>query len=398
MAVKKDQIVQSTDLDALSCRFSCQLKGYLNDNFTIPIVANQIRFQPLLTESDFARFAINRNLRKQFFNLFDKEGRFIGYTAAAGPGNSSKVLKSPIINRGTWLRTKSIDLLINKFLDNFKEKQVQILSIGSGSDTRCFNYLSKEEYDLKYIEIDFETSCRIKKFSILSNPEMSRITKTEKYINDFSIPKTFEEFYAGTSDLKSDNYALLGMDLREIHSDPKESLDKLKEIIDFSKPTLILSECVFCYLESHETDSIIKFFNSNFQDCTIINYDPIGGESTDEYGSIMVNNLSNRGIEMPSLIKYGTIEKQYNRLKELISSPTGGDSTGNKTGVKIKLSDLKFINQNWFPDSEMSRVSRLEFLDELEEINLINKHYLICVYQFGNCFNLFNDLKFQLEN
>ncbi|OWB57754.1 hypothetical protein B5S28_g3723 [[Candida] boidinii] len=394
MAVKKDQIVQSTDLDALSCRFSCQLKGYLNDEFMIPIVANQIRFQPLLIESEFARFAITRNLRKQFFNLFDKEGRFIGYSSAGGPGNSMKVLKSPIINRGTWLRTKSIDLLLNKFLNTFKDQEVQILSIGSGSDTRCFNYLSKEEYNLKYIEIDFDTSCRVKKYSILSNPEMSRITKTEKYTQDFSIPKTFEEFYAGTSDLKSDNYSLLGMDLREIYNNPKESLDKLKEIIDFSKPTLILSECVFCYLESYETDSIIKFFNSNLQDCTIINYDPIGGESTDEYGSIMVNNLSSRGIEMPSLIKYGTIEKQYNRLKDIISNQTGS----NKRDVKIKLSDLKFINHNWFPDSEISRVSRLEFLDELEEINLINKHYLICVYQFGECFNLFNDLKFQLEN
>ncbi|OWB63232.1 hypothetical protein B5S31_g2200 [[Candida] boidinii] len=394
MAVKKDQIVQSTDLDALSCRFSCQLKGYLNDEFMIPIVANQIRFQPLLIESEFARFAITRNLRKQFFNLFDKEGRFIGYSSAGGPGNSMKVLKSPIINRGTWLRTKSIDLLLNKFLNTFKDQEVQILSIGSGSDTRCFNYLSKEEYNLKYIEIDFDTSCRVKKYSILSNPEMSRITKTEKYTQDFSIPKTFEEFYAGTSDLKSDNYSLLGMDLREIYNNPKESLDKLKEIIDFSKPTLILSECVFCYLESYETDSIIKFFNSNLQDCTIINYDPIGGESTDEYGSIMVNNLSSRGIEMPSLIKYGTIEKQYNRLKDIISNQTGS----NKSDVKIKLSDLKFINHNWFPDSEISRVSRLEFLDELEEINLINKHYLICVYQFGECFNLFNDLKFQLEN
>lgn len=394
MAVKKDQIVQSTDLDALSCRFSCQLKGYLSDEFMIPIVANQIRFQPLLIESEFARFAITRNLRKQFFNLFDKEGRFIGYSSAGGPGNSMKVLKSPIINRGTWLRTKSIDLLLNKFLNTFKDQEVQILSIGSGSDTRCFNYLSKEEYNLKYIEIDFDTSCRVKKYSILSNPEMSRITKTEKYTQDFSIPKTFEEFYAGTSDLKSDNYSLLGMDLREIYNNPKESLDKLKEIIDFSKPTLILSECVFCYLESYETDSIIKFFNSNLQDCTIINYDPIGGESTDEYGSIMVNNLSSRGIEMPSLIKYGTIEKQYNRLKDIISNQTGS----NKSDVKIKLSDLKFINHNWFPDSEISRVSRLEFLDELEEINLINKHYLICVYQFGECFNLFNDLKFQLEN
>lgn len=360
----------------------------------IPIVANQIRFQPLLIESEFARFAITRNLRKQFFNLFDKEGRFIGYSSAGGPGNSMKVLKSPIINRGTWLRTKSIDLLLNKFLNTFKDQEVQILSIGSGSDTRCFNYLSKEEYNLKYIEIDFDTSCRIKKYSILSDPEMSRITKTEKYTKDFSIPKTFEEFYAGTSDLKSDNYSLLGMDLREIYNNPKDSLGKLKEIIDFSKPTLILSECVFCYLESYETDSIIKFFNSNFQDCTIINYDPIGGESTDEYGSIMVNNLSSRGIEMPSLIKYGTIEKQYNRLKDIISNQTGS----NKSDVKIKLSDLKFINHHWFPDSEISRVSRLEFLDELEEINLINKHYLICVYQFGECFNLFNDLKFQLEN
>ena len=44
--------------------------------------------------------------------------------------------KLPLINRGTYLRTELIDVITQEFIKEFKK--CQVISLGGGSDTRCF--------------------------------------------------------------------------------------------------------------------------------------------------------------------------------------------------------------------------------------------------------------------
>lgn len=93
-------IIQQTDVDAKLAKRSAAALGYLND----PFIEN-------------------------FVKAFDR--------------------KSPIINRGTsfvtWLRqgtyvrTRSIDRLIEAVLQSNKTGTTQIVSLGGGTDTRFFN-------------------------------------------------------------------------------------------------------------------------------------------------------------------------------------------------------------------------------------------------------------------
>jgi len=83
-------IIQQTDVDAKTAKRSAAALGYLNDPFI----------------ADFVR-TITR--------------------------------KPPIINRGTFVRTRSIDLLIEAFLKSPPETVKQVVSLGAGTDTRFFN-------------------------------------------------------------------------------------------------------------------------------------------------------------------------------------------------------------------------------------------------------------------
>ena len=83
--------------------------------------------------------------------------------------SSPSIRKSPLINRGTYIRTKSIDYHINNlFLDSLPDNNngplaFQIVSLGAGSDSRFFQFeslwkLKAKKFAsslFKYYEIDF---------------------------------------------------------------------------------------------------------------------------------------------------------------------------------------------------------------------------------------------------
>ncbi|KAH3668222.1 hypothetical protein OGAPHI_001976 [Ogataea philodendri] len=354
----QDQITRSTDYDALSCRLSCHLKGYLIDKYLEKEISGIIRFKLLSIESEFKRLSVKRQLSKQFFGLVDPKG---------GLKVSSRlpvVLKSPVINRGTWIRTRSIDLVIDQWLGENATSKVQLVILGSGNDTRGFRLLEKHP-NLSLIEIDFEETCRIKKYSILNEIALKTVVDAKEN----QIPDTHEAFINSSASLSTPRYHLIPLDLRQL-----SSVSQLPSL-DPALPTLVLTECCVCYMEDNESNRVLQFFRENLQSGVLVMYDPIGGDSSANYGQIMLQNLSMRGIQMPSLLKYSTIEKQHDRLRELGFSLTN-------------VSDLSFVYTHWIDQPELVSINRLELLDELEELSLINKHYCLLVSSWGTSWRL----------
>lgn len=137
-----EDILAGTNDDALQCKLSSVQVGYLSDPFV---------------------------------NVF------LGKTAR----------KPPIINRGTFTRTVSIDLI----LSHFAAKECQVVSLGAGSDTRPFRFASSNI--VKYIELDFMQVCATK---------IRKIVKA-KLVSDPVVTR-------GGSQLASNNYCLYPCDLR----------------------------------------------------------------------------------------------------------------------------------------------------------------------------------------
>jgi O-methyltransferase involved in polyketide biosynthesis len=113
--------VQETNNDALTCRLSCIQQNYLKDDFS-----------------------------KYFMKKFDR--------------------KPPIINRGTFLRTRGIDEKIAEFVK--ENKDGNIISLGAGSDSRYFILKSESVNPGLYVEIDYCQITAKKAMTICKNKQM----------------------------------------------------------------------------------------------------------------------------------------------------------------------------------------------------------------------------------
>ncbi|KAI5925243.1 S-adenosyl-L-methionine-dependent methyltransferase [Camillea tinctor] len=302
----RDATIQGTDTDAAVSRMSAVDLGYLQDPFA------------------------------QFF--------------VQSPAVGVPVRRLPIINRGTYTRTAALDRLVSSFLSGGESGERQIISLGAGTDTRCFKLFSQPtQAGLIYHEIDFPVTVRKKLQLVSSIPSLRAI-----------IPNTKLEGETWSSQQLPNGcqYWCHGLDLRDLLKEDRKSIVGVRTDI----PTLLISECCLCYLEVSESSNIIKHFTDRIQSLSVIVYEPI--HPNDPFGKQMVSNLAARRIRMPTLDEYTDPHKQEARLRN-----AGFNSTQSLT--------IEEIWKKWVTAEEKERVDSLEGLDELEEWNLLAGHYVV---------------------
>lgn len=231
--------------------------------------------------------------------------------------------------------------------------KAQIISLGAGSDTRAFNIFSKYGSNkVVFHEIDFSVTTTKKIQTIVSTPKISQLIWESQ-----NVPTELSD------EIHTRHYHLHARDLRTI-----QATSPLLEGMDTSLPTLVISECCLCYLQPEESDAVLHWLSSNFQNnLSITVYEPIGGN--DSFGQVMIENLASRGISLPTLKQFPTLESQVNRLDQ-----KGFTDSSHKFAA---AADIWYIFESWIPDSEKERISKLEVLDEIEELSLLLKHYCI---------------------
>ena len=258
------------------------------------------------------------------------------------------------------MRTRAIDLLVETFLDVQPSIRKQIISLGAGSDTRYFRLSSRRSPpDVLYHELDFPINTALKIATIHADPSLRHIVHIDDPIS----------VLATDTELHAPNYHIHALDLRSLGrglgpASPDGS-GKLGHI-DPALPTLLISECCLTYLAPDIADHVVRHFLSLLAPATpaaLILYEPIN--PFDAFGKVMVSNLAARGIVMQTLHKYHSLEAQKARMRDY------GFVTG-KGAV-----DVDFVYQEWVEEPEKRRVSALEMLDEVEELNLLAKHYCI---------------------
>ncbi|KAH6643687.1 S-adenosyl-L-methionine-dependent methyltransferase [Boeremia exigua] len=299
----RDHAVKGTDQDAAGSRVSCVELGYLHD--------------------PYARlFATQPSTRRL-----------------------------PLLNRGSYVRTSAIDLLVTKFLLTHPSSTKQIVSLGAGTDTRFFRLLDAyPDARLVYHEIDFPTNTSPKIACIQRQPVLHRKL--------FEIPKNSTSYHSAT-------YNIHALDLRALAAlSDDASLPELPNL-DPTIPTLILSEMCLVYIQPQTVQSIISTFTTRYLTPTtpasLILYEPI--LPRDAFGRTMISNLQTRNIHLPTLMAYPELGDQRARL----------NGYGFKNGTKA--ADTDFIWKHWVSDKEKERVASLEMLDELEELELLLRHY-----------------------
>jgi [phosphatase 2A protein]-leucine-carboxy methyltransferase len=155
------------------------------------------------------------------------------------------------------------------------------------------------------------------------------------------------------------------LDLRELPS--SQNLESFRGLRS-NLPTLIISECCLCYLDTENASDVVKWFGDRIPNLGIILYEPIG--ANDSFGQMMVENLAARGIVMPTIQRYKTLEDQKERLAEF--GFTGGNGGGGNIAETIED-----IWETWIDEQERERLNNLEGLDEVEEWQMLARHYCV---------------------
>ncbi|KAJ5879710.1 Leucine carboxyl methyltransferase eukaryotic [Penicillium solitum] len=338
IAFAKNRIVQGTDNDASVSRLSAVELGYLED----------------------------------------------AYAAALTPVGAA-TRRLPIINRGTYARTTAIDQLVARFLgpssaENTHKKQ--IISLGAGSDTRVFRLLSSRQTpDFVYHELDFAVNTAEKIRAIRSVPVLQSALGIDS--SGVSSEKDTRVTVSEAGDaLHSPSYHVHPVDLRSLStcSDPAGALPG----VETGLPTLLISECCLVYLSPLEAEQVVAFFTQrlfghgnpvsgpgdtlqgaqpNVVPLGLILYEPI--RPNDAFGRTMVSNLAARGIQLKTLPTYASLEAQRGRFQD----QGFGDGQA--------AADIEFIWKRWVNEDEKERVAGLEMLDEMEEWQLLARHYCI---------------------
>ncbi|RPA85432.1 leucine carboxyl methyltransferase, partial [Ascobolus immersus RN42] len=310
----KDTIIQHTDHDASSSRLSAVQTGYLTDPFA----------------------------------------HLLHPTAPP-------TRRLPLINRGTYTRTSSIDTLVTAFLSHEPARKKQILSLGAGSDTRFFRLRSSPEFShlptapsqLAYHEFDFLPVASTKRTLILTHPPLTTILYGPGETTAPAPPEPESNIV-----LQAEGYTLHSLDLRTIPAGTWTPPG-----VDPTLPTLVISECCLIYLPPQAADTILRTLTTTFPSVGIVLYEPISNNSA--FGKVMVSNLASRGIELKTLSRYSTLDAQRERLRML------GFEGGRQAQSILECW------RKWVPVEEKDRVGGLEMLDEVEEWELLGTHYCV---------------------
>lgn len=193
-----------------------------------------------------------------------------------------------------------------------------------------------------FIEIDFPDICALKTQKFLQHPELSSLIPGEIVADQEIMTLTYKLLHGDLRDSAGIEGKLRGCTLKEA-------------------PTLIISECVFAYIEAEVVDELVQRVSSLFDHVGLIVYDIINPK--DSFGKTMISNLASRGIHLSGIHKYPTVLEQKNRYGRFFDRVQG-------------FHMLEIYNSHVEPH-EKHRIESLEIMDEFEEWDLLLKHYLI---------------------
>lgn len=263
---------------------------------------------------------------------------FVKYFAKNAPR------RPPLINRGYYSRVSAIRRLITRF---HSLGGCQVLSLGAGFDTNYFHFKSQGITFAKYVELDFQTV-------VLNKAALFRRQKP--------LQQLFEELsIANNGEVCAKDYYLGIIDLRDLDA-VKLKLDAAG--LDFSKPTIILSECVLVYLPPRDSDALIQFLSAQFTTSTMVVYEQILPH--DPFGKTMLKNLAGRGTPLLSVESYPTVRDQRTRFL-------------NRGWSHVMIGDMNAVYERLLDPAENARVEKIEIFDELEEWYLIQAHYCLVI-------------------
>ncbi|KAI5106871.1 tRNA wybutosine-synthesizing protein 4 [Silurus meridionalis] len=263
--------------------------------------------------------------------------------------------RAPLINRGYYIRWKAVDHCVKQFLrvtDGCERRQ--ILSLGAGFDSLYFRLHAEGVLErVSVYEVDFPEVAR-RKAALISGTHS---------LKD-ALPDC--EILAGPVYVSSAYYKLLGVDVRN----EKEAEEALSAAgLQWSSPTLILSEVVLTYMETCWSDAVIGWAARIFPQAMFVMYEQI--RPGDPFGTVMQNHFLKLNSKIHALCQYPDTVAQTERFL----------GRGWEKCVCLDMNQFYF---GLLTKNERERVEKLEPFDEFEEWHQKCSHYFILTASKGS--------------
>ena len=262
-----------------------------------------------------------------------------------------RVRRDPIINKGYYIRVMAMRRAIHRFIDAFGAGgPCQIVSLGAGSDTNALLALVRDH--VVVFEVDYSDGVLSKMRTIQNHADKFNTVIPD--IHDAVIGDAIGPNAHGEPGWCTKRYKLISHDLRE----STDALDRKLADVGFDKtlPTLFLSECVLIYLDRDASDSVIRWIatvaTAPSTPTILTLYEQVN--PNDAFGRMMISNLSERGCHLASI------------------TPSCEDQKARMTDLGFPLVRIELMNH--FSDLVLRK--NVEIIDELEELTLLQDHYL----------------------
>ncbi|KAG9348695.1 hypothetical protein JZ751_029012 [Albula glossodonta] len=275
--------------------------------------------------------------------------------------------RAPLINRGYYVRWKAVDHCVKQFLRVTEGcTRRQVLSLGAGFDSLYFRLHAEGSLEKVVVfEVDFPDVAQRKAALINSSSHLREV------LRDWDPQPHLPT--GNTPARRGSQYCLLGVDVR-VEKDVEAALSRAG--LQWSAPTLLLSEVVLTYMDTHLSDGVIAWAARLFPHSLFVMYEQV--RPHDPFGKVMQDHFLKLNSALNALSHYPDTAAQRQSAVTVDCYLCCIQGWGSCVCLDMNQFFLGLVSEK-----ERRRVESLEPFDEFEEWHQKCSHYFILTASKG---------------
>ncbi|EMC91964.1 hypothetical protein BAUCODRAFT_312084 [Baudoinia panamericana UAMH 10762] len=264
--------------------------------------------------------------------------------------------RSPLINRGYWLRMRAVDHTVTRFLAERTAKRKVVINLGCGYDPLPWLYLGKHPelcVNTTFVDVDYP---------VLMQNKLGIIDKTEAL--KVLLPKLTKTNSESGLLASSDPYVAIGYDLYNLDALRNTLQDHLR-IEDTSCAVLFVAEVSIAYMEKEGSQHVIEWAASlpDVRFCLLEQHLPDGEEHP--FAQTMLAHFEKLRTPLTAI---GTMAEMKQRF---------ADAGWPDAGIDIRSLWELWSDPTFLTPEQRRALDKVEPFDEWEELALFASHYFL---------------------